>query len=87
MNIWKYKLNKFETLTKVNVPRYSEVLGVFCHNDEPFIYFLVDSDEPEQERNIYCFETGENIDKSILRFYKFVGTVETNHSYISHIFA
>lgn len=69
------------------LPEGAQILSVAFQRDVPFMWVLVDPDRPRVPRNLFVAMTGEQVDASDGRRYRFIGTSMTaDHDFVIHVF-
>lgn len=84
--VWKYEL-KTELNQIIEMPKGAEILTVQTQNGHPYLWALVDPEQPKEERHIEVFATGEpisygmGIDRKYINSYQLRGG-----SFVFHVF-
>ena len=84
-SIWKYPLD-ITNKQKIIMPKGAKILSVQNQNHSPTIWALINTEAVPEEREIYCFGTGEPLNTKVNELI-FIGTVQNNNgSLVFHIF-
>jgi hypothetical protein len=87
--IWKFKM-KIDDTQVILMPKGTEILSIGLQNNEPVIWALVNSKEPDKEpKQFEMFGTGHSVPCDIGIDRKFLGTIqpiENGFSFAFHIF-
>ena len=86
--IWKARIKKhakFDVMWEINIPAPlgSRAISVGIQDDEPTVWFEVDTDKPEGRLRLYAVGTGRSVFPNNARF---VGTFIQNEN-VFHIYA
>lgn len=86
--IYKYPLQLADRQI-VKMRDYSQILTIQEQNGWPYIWAMVNDDEPEVEREFLMFGTGEDlklmVDDTATKF-QFIGTIQVNGVLVFHFF-
>lgn len=84
MKIYKYKLRIVDEQI-LSLPDGYKILAVNVQRDDPFIWCLVDPDNPKVDVKFFTFGTGHEIDDTI--FLNYIGTYYLlNARLVYHVF-
>lgn len=61
--IFKYPLEMEEATTKIEMPKYAEILTVQVGRDGPCLWAIVDPEEEKEEITLKIYATGEELDE------------------------
>lgn len=80
--IWKYKIEQFFSV--IWMPKDAEVISLQIQNDVPYLWAVVETNNPSVQRVFKTFYTGEPIvDFDGLK--SFIGTYQSN-GLVFHVF-
>lgn len=80
MEVWKYHLSEDNT---IEMPRGAKILCLQMQNGKPTIWAMVNPKMPRQKRRFMFVDTGETFDAHGLTY---IGTVQDDVGYVSHVF-
>ena len=85
MEIFKYSINAYNPVNKIQIPKCSKIISAKVVNNEVKLWALVDAVNPFEERTVLVWPTGK-----VLPDYKDIVPLDTvvldNGSYVAHIF-
>lgn len=83
--IYKYSISIANHYT-IAMPKGAQILTVQVQNGDPFIYALVDPNQPKHEQAFMVFDTGQSISDDILNTYAYIGMFRFN-ILVYHLFS
>lgn len=72
--IFKYKLD-ITDMQSLDLPIGSDILSVVNQDNTLVLYAFVNTDQPKEKRHIEIIGTGNPIDKDMVIYREFIGTV------------
>lgn len=86
ITIWKYIVPKSETF-KHQIPKGAKFLSVQLQDNEPQMWFLVDSKVEMEERKFFVALTGQEIPKDLADLSEYLETVQiSGGAIVLHLF-
>ena len=84
--IWKFQL-EVKDGNEVYMPKDAEILCIQVQNEQPCIWALVDTNQPNVRRIIDIYGTGHEISYSMGQEWKYIGTFQLlQGQFVGHAF-
>ena len=91
ITIFKYLIHPSRSVVPVEAPEEAQFMHVAEQGGQLYVWAIVNPDLPTRTYSFYVIGTGWNlldvIGADLLRFLKYVGTVNTSIGFVWHVFA